>query len=232
MLKRTLYIFAMSITLLLSYGVYCIMSDYAANNSASFVSGYNHDIIDTAKGVACTFTLFAACEFLIQLAGLSLDFPFVTKRISRIMFDILIFLRFISVFPIIDFNVDDVAIIYYNLFSLIPLIIILITEKKQAGETPKQGVMPVLIISVLYIVSSLITGSPNAFIVFDANINYDLRLIVTMIIGIIVNLIIADAYIKNKQNGGSPLLTAVSLFIVTTPPIFILMLFLLIVFLL
>jgi hypothetical protein len=218
MIKRVLYIVAMSITLLLSYGVFYYVSDHMANRVRYMFSA-------TDIAIVCVFILFAACEFLIQITGLSLNFPFVTKRISRIMFDILIFFRFFSCFPMIEYSVDTVAIILCNLLSLIPIIIIFITEKKQAGETPKQGIIPVLIITFLYIVSSLITSFPNVFIVYDADINYELRLIVTMIIGIIVNLIIADWYIKSKRNGGSPLLTAVSLFIVTTPPIFILGLF-------
>jgi hypothetical protein len=216
MKNRVLYIVAMSISLLLSYGVYYLMLVRAIVNPR---------IIYTSQSTACAFITFAACEYTIGRLGLHFDFPFVTKRISRIMFDILIFLRFISVFPITHYDDDGKTIILYNLLSLIPLIIIFITEKKQAGDTPNQGFATASIVTILYIVSSVFINFPNTIIVFDVNINYDLILIVTTIIGIIVNLLISYVIVKNERNGGSPLLTAVSLFIATTPAIFTLLLF-------
>jgi predicted neutral ceramidase superfamily lipid hydrolase len=177
------------------------------------------------KAIMSMIILFAVCELLIQLAGLHFNFPFITKRISKIMFDIVIFSRFISIFPLIHYKLDFDSAILYNLFCLIPLIIIFITEKKAAEETPKQGIVPFLIIMTLYIAASVLTNYPNTIMVTDINIDYERLLINTTIIGIVVNLIISAVYIKHKRNGGSPLLTAVSLFIVTTPPIFTIILF-------
>jgi hypothetical protein len=50
-------------------------------------------------------------------------------------------------------------------------------------------------------------------------------LVAITLIYIIVNLIITAEFMMHKKDGGSPLLTAVSLFIVTIPPIVTLFLF-------
>jgi hypothetical protein len=214
MKNRILYIIAMSISLLISYGAFYV------------VSGNYPDMIETIKGTACAAISFAACEFLIWRLGLHFDFPFVTKRISRIMFDVLIFIRLFSIFPIMN-GYGIMTVIFYPLMSFILLIIIFKTEKKQAAETPKQVIVPVLIITSLCLVSDFFMNIPIYFsLAFtDTNIHYLFAIAVPNILGIIINIKIADWYINKYRNGGSPLLTAVSLFIATTPPIFALTLF-------
>jgi hypothetical protein len=213
MKNRILYIASMSITLLLAYVVYHFMFGY-------MTSGVYYLFSATDKAIMCAFIAFAPCEFLIQIFGLHLDFPFVTKRISRIMFDILIFLRFISVFPLLDYSNNYEIIILYNFLSLIPLIIIFITEKKQAGKPPIQGIAPFLIITALCLVSDFIISMSNMFYMSISHLYFDDLFVITVptILGIFINLIIADWFINKYQNYASPLLTSVSLFIATTPP--------------
>jgi hypothetical protein len=214
MKNRALYIIAMSISLLISYGAFYV------------VSGNYPNMIETAKGTVCAFISFTACEFLIWRFGLHFDFPFVTKRISRIMFDVLIFIRLFSVYPIMN-GYEIVTVIFYLLMSIIPLIIIFKTEKKQAAETSKQGVAPVLIITSICLAFNFFINLPSFFstIATDIHTHYLFVFVIPTIFGMMINTLCADHYIKDKQNGGSPLLTAVSLFITTTPPIFSLTLF-------
>jgi hypothetical protein len=136
MKNRVFYIVAMSITLLLSYGVFYFMSE--TNLAAVWA-------------VFC----FAVCEFFIQLSNLSFGFPFVKKRISKVMFDIVIFSRLFSVFDLYGMNISDIEkAVFYVLMTLIPIIFIFIEEKKSTDETPKQGFAPVLVISALFLLMS------------------------------------------------------------------------------
>jgi hypothetical protein len=207
MKNRIIYIVAMSISLLLSYGVYSFMSE---TNLAA------------AWAVLC----FAVCEFFIQFAGFHFDFPFITKRLSKIMFDIVIFSRVFSFTPMINglFLGNLELFLTYYLLAIIPLIIIFIAEKRSAGETAKQGFSSALIVSALFLMTSFMSIVVT-FLFADRIYDSPTVLVAATLINIIINLIMTADYIKNKRNGGSPLLTAVSLFITTTPPVFSLTLF-------